>query len=397
MTQTENNSKKIKNFVRTFNGSDHTEFYGTIRTSAIRSMDEVRDAYRTFATAIRETKCVPIFEKNFIPLFKKEELRRVRAQVLTEGGIETPPLVTFIDGAPPGDSLLGGIQWWGIRPHGDASKPERIDAQTMVWSNRHFHMCYIASIHADSGENPTLQTESSFQAARLRLENLGFKFKDVLRTWVYLKDILDWYNDFNIVRNKLYATRDFLASANSIPPASTGIGAQGGKGHIFLDVLAAKPIEGHPACFRLIQKSIGQGPAVEYGSNFSRAASLSFDKRTTLYISGTAAIDGAGKTEMPGKPREQLNRTVAHLEEILKEQGGQLADIASAVLYCRTEEALEAALSEISALGLDHVPMIHVIADVCRPDLEVEIEAIAIFNTPMENNPHTTKKHDASC
>jgi len=46
-------------------------------------------------------------------------------------------------------------------------------------------------------------------------------FSHVARTWLYLDNLLDWYDDFNVVRTSFFRKHDVF---RGLVPASTGIG-----------------------------------------------------------------------------------------------------------------------------------------------------------------------------
>jgi len=54
------------------------------------------------------------------------------------------------------------------------------------------------------------------------LARTGMSFRDVVRTWFYNDDILDWYGEFNRVRNTFFTEHGVY---DGLVPASTGIGA----------------------------------------------------------------------------------------------------------------------------------------------------------------------------
>jgi enamine deaminase RidA (YjgF/YER057c/UK114 family) len=64
---------------------------------------------------------------------------------------------------------------------------------------------------------------------------------------------------------------------------------------------------------------------------------------------------------------------------ILEEQGGGLKNITSATLFCKNREAWEAWERVTRLLGIPALPKVCMIADVCRHDLLVEMEAVAVI------------------
>ena len=65
------------------------------------------------------------------------------------------------------------------------------------------------------------------------------------------------------------------------------------------------------------------------------------------------------------------------MSQILEEQGGSLASITSATLFCKDRAAYEAWQRVSRLLRIPAIPKISVLADVCRHDLLVEMEAVA--------------------
>jgi enamine deaminase RidA (YjgF/YER057c/UK114 family) len=120
-------------------------------------------------------------------------------------------------------------------------------------------------------------------------------------------------------------------------------------------------------------------------SSFSRGLRLEFGNVVVLLISGTASIDERGETIHLGDFRAQCRRTFRNIEGLLESEGATWKDIVRTTCYLRDIERDYAAFNEertafYAAEGLDPLPASTGIqAILCRPDLLVEIEAIAIF------------------
>ena len=104
-----------------------------------------------------------------------------------------------------------------------------------------------------------------------------------------------------------------------------------------------------------------------------------------MLISGTASIDDAGRTVNVGDLRGQVRRTFDNITKLLASEGATWRDIVRTTCYLRDiERDYQAFNEERSAFykmqGLDPLPASTGIqAILCRPDLLVEIEAIAMF------------------
>jgi len=120
-------------------------------------------------------------------------------------------------------------------------------------------------------------------------------------------------------------------------------------------------------------------------SSFARGIRFDLGDKVMLLISGTASIDNAGATVHAGDFRAQLWRTYRNITSLLASEGATWHDIVRTTCYLRDIERDYRDFNEIrtaffSWLGLDPLPASTGIqARLCREDLLVEIEAIAVL------------------
>ncbi len=120
-------------------------------------------------------------------------------------------------------------------------------------------------------------------------------------------------------------------------------------------------------------------------SSFSRALCLELGEYKILLISGTASVDENGKSVHVGDFRAQCWRTYCNITEILHAEDMTWLDIVRTSCYLRDISRDYNDFNEIRTafftwLGLDPLPASTGIqAHLCREDLLVEIEAIAVF------------------
>jgi len=128
------------------------------------------------------------------------------------------------------------------------------------------------------------------------------------------------------------------------------------------------------------------------GSAFSRGMRIDLNGLTVLLISGTASIDDQGNTVNVGDFRAQTRRTFNNITGLLAAEGATWKDVVRTTCYLRDIERDYKAFNEertafYKEQGLDPLPASTGIqAILCRPDLLIEIEAIALFRraTPKE-------------
>lgn len=153
----------------------------------------------------------------------------------------------------------------------------------------------------------------------------------------------------------------------------------------------AKGIEPVPHRPRVKKRAI-QAPevlneATDYAqkTSFSRGTRLELPGFTMLLISGTASVNEEGKSLYPDDFEAQCWRTYRNITHLLATEESSWHDIVRTTCYLRDIERDYARFNEIrtaffEALGLDPLPASTGIqARLCRSDLLVEIEAIAII------------------
>lgn len=163
------------------------------------------------------------------------------------------------------------------------------------------------------------------------------------------------------------------------------------------DVLPASPVRlGHPALVPVEKRAIHAGSVLNEAYEYPRAASFSrglrFDiaDKTVLLISGTASVDENGATTHLGDFRAQLWRTYRNITALLAAQDATWHDIVRTTCYLRDIERDYRDFNDIRTaffrwLDLDPLPASTGIqARLCREDLLVEIEAIALM--PIERS-----------
>lgn len=162
--------------------------------------------------------------------------------------------------------------------------------------------------------------------------------------------------------------------------------------------LSASPVRREPPAHAPVEKrAIHAASVLNEAYDYARTASFSrglrFDIADTsvLLISGTASVDEHGASIHVGDFRAQLWRTYRNITALLAAEGATWHDIVRTTCYLRDIERDYGDFNEIRAsffrwLDLDPLPASTGIqARLCREDLLVEIEAIAVM--PRERRP----------
>jgi len=120
-------------------------------------------------------------------------------------------------------------------------------------------------------------------------------------------------------------------------------------------------------------------------SSFSRGMRIDLNGFVILLISGTASIDEHGASIHVGDFRAQCRRVFQNISALLAAEGLTWKDIVRTSCYLRDIDRDYAEFNEertafYKAQGLDPLPASTGIqAKLCRPELLIEIEAIAMF------------------
>jgi 2-iminobutanoate/2-iminopropanoate deaminase len=126
-------------------------------------------------------------------------------------------------------------------------------------------------------------------------------------------------------------------------------------------------------------------------SSFSRGMRIDLNGLSILLISGTASIDENGVSVHIGDFRAQLRRTYDNITGLLESEGCTWHDIVRTSCYLRDIDRDYDVFNEertkfFAEQGLDPLPASTGIqAHLCRPDLLIEIEAIAMFRTDKQS------------
>jgi enamine deaminase RidA (YjgF/YER057c/UK114 family) len=148
-----------------------------------------------------------------------------------------------------------------------------------------------------------------------------------------------------------------------------------------------KGLAGAPIRKRAITNHRALNEAYHYPkpSSFSRGMRVDLGGVAMLLISGTASIDENGRTVHIGDFRAQTRRTYQNITLLLESEGATWKDVVRTTCYLRDIERDYAAFNEertafFKEQALDPLPASTGIqAILCRPELLVEIEAMAIF------------------
>jgi len=224
------------------------------------------------------------------------------------------------------------------------------------------------------------QVENMFYSAQTMLQKFGMSFHDVIRTWIYIPHILEWYGLFNRKRNEFFQKFGFFNELMAQVPASTGIQGKRLEGEeCFMDLLAFTSKNREGAYWSRLSSPC-QNEAYEYKSAFSRAVNVFCDATDLVYLSGTASLDENGKTCYQHDEVGQILYTLYCVSSLLKQKQMSLSNLCLATAYCKNQIVYDKFVTIMDYLRIEDIPFLPVCTDICRDDLLFEIDGIAVKN-----------------
>jgi len=274
-----------------------------------------------------------------------------------------------------GTEGLGGAHLHGIA--GAEALPLVLDGQPVgaIWESADATECLLSGIHAtDTTAARPLQARATFERMEEALALADMDFSHVARTWLFLDDILSWYDDFNPVRTQFFNDRGVF---DRMVPASTGIGGSNPVGAAMMTGVCAIKPKSDQVTVQAVPSPL-QCPALAYGSSFSRAVEVAMPGLKRLFISGTAGIAPDGKTAHIGDVAGQTRLTCEVVEAILQSRGMEWDDVTRATAYVRYPEDAGVFEQTRIARGMPELPVIVTHNTICRDDLLFELEVDAV-------------------
>lgn len=312
----------------------------------------------------------------------------VKRRAILRGKVEAfcgtdMPVVTYVAQPPLNGGLVLEAHLY-IPEAGERILYKEINGFSyVVLENADGRFLYAGGFQGDvSGSRIGQQSEDALHLVTDVLEREGFPLNSIIRQWNYIEQITRYdgedqhYQLFNNARSACYARTTW----DNGYPAATGIGAS--RGGILVDLDAA--VFAHAGCYATPIDNKLQVAAHAYSDQvleaahskkttpkFERAKSMTFGDRKLIYVSGTAAIRGEESLVGVGLER-QFQITMENIAELTG-----TAELKMLRVYLKNEDLYEECERLLSAYAPD-IPVSYMWADVCRDELLIEIEGIAV-------------------
>ena len=319
-----------------------------------------------------------------------------------------PDSTTFVPQAPA-SGAVAALELWAMsgehmKGGWNSGNPQIAEFDEMRWF-------FGGNAQPDAKQIYTYcRSHTAFNNLRSQLESKDFQLDQVLRTWIYQGHLLlpemlfqshpddetQRYKELNRARTDFFGETEFLKDylpegyKGRAYPASTGIGADD-----FDVVISAVALDTQRKDVIAVPlENPNQTSAFDYGEvyspqspKFSRAMAVAADKTCLIFVSGTASITDSESQhiEDPVKQTEQTLDNIAALidGDNLSRHGITgfscgLENLECVRVYVKRPSELEVIRQVCERRLPVDVPVLYTIADVCRPELLVEIEGVAV-------------------
>lgn len=238
---------------------------------------------------------------------------------------------------------------------------------------------------ANRASNAEYQMRLLFNDYVMRLLENGCSLADnCIRTWLFVQNVDVNYAGVVKARNEVFATQNLTDKTHFI--ASTGIAGRHADPKVLvqMDAYAVDGIRKEQVHYLYAPTHLN--PTSEYGVSFERGTYVDYGDRRQVFISGTASINNKGEVVHPGDIRKQTLRMWENVEMLLKEAECTFGQVVQLLVYLR-DMADYTVVKEMFEERFPDIPMVFLLAPVCRPGWLIEMECMAVKKMHCEEYP----------
>ncbi len=333
-------------------------------------------------------------------LGKKGLVQQIIAEIFPNG----LGAVTFVPQAPAFGSTCLGLEIWAmgetdnVKIVRETPVPGRVT--TAEFGGVHWFFGGGANRSGLLSNGTYRHSLDAFEQLEHQLRQSDFSVNQLVRTWIYQGRLLQAEGNTQRYKELNRARTDFFAEHQIEKyPASTGIGAD--NDDVIVAALAISPRNAltRPTDIKIVPlENPQQISAFDYGAvyspqspKFARATAVSVQgdagaDSCLIFVSGTASITESESRHL-NAPAAQTELTLDNIAALIDganlAQHGlpgfrcDLSNLECVRVYIKRPDDV-GTIREICQRRLGDVPVLYTLADVCRAELLVEIEGIAV-------------------
>ncbi len=360
---------------------------------------QTHDALRTIASVIDDKGAAGTIVEQTVFINGADKIPVCREIINNFYGQEIPA-TTYIPQSPCAGKHLA-IEALGVGRGKDEVRIERHSQSLVVTSHDNVSWIHCGNVFPKTSSASVYdRSKNAFEQMQANLAGVGVKFDQIVRTWLYLGDIVgpeketQRYKELNRARTDFFKPFHFAnshasaAPGGAVYPASTGIGTDGRDLLMSCIALATKRDDVSLTTLENPHQMAASDYSPDYGPEspkFARAMAIRIGRTDTVLVSGTSSITASQSRyidDVQGQTRQTLDNIAALISpenfqrHSLKGGGQTLDDLAIARVYIKRKEDYDR-VKAICEARLGELPTIYAVADICRAELLVEIEGIA--------------------
>lgn len=311
---------------------------------------------------------------------------------------ENIPLITYITQTPDAPNKIALEIFYKPSFIHSISYHETIGIRYAIMETAKSRILITEGMLAENSEKSIgMQATDIFNKAARILNKQKMQTEDIVRQWNYIGHItgvtggIQHYQTFNDARADFYGNCNWKTNGY---PAATGIGMTGNR--LIVSFIALRPLN-HQVQIQPLNNSL-QTPAHAYSEKvlvcstanerhatpkFERAKIISNDLFGICFISGTAAIRGEQSINSMDAAL-QTRQTLENIQHLISDKNLQENGIGVKVstpsllrIYVKYGKDMEVVKTQVGKVW-PHVPAVYLEAGICREELLVEIEGVAV-------------------
>ncbi len=336
-----------------------------------------------------------VYKLNFFADTKsKEEYQQLKdkLQQFVAASVQTPVVCELIAQPPLNTGIITEAFTFDVSLWEAEFLPEEKGSAMLF--RRDGAKVLIGNSRSDSFPACRENSVSAFETFAGLLKKAGLPLHSVVRQWNYIENITGFddrdqrYQQFNNVRSAVYVNH---FGRNGFP-AATGIGMNRGgviiefvavdiPGAVSLPIDNPEQISAHCYSGKVLE---GGHSALKATPKFERARFFECFGQKQIFISGTASIRGENTVALDD-PAKQTEITIQNMQQLYSPKSLKTVTSDSlhpayghARVYVKNQDDYSA-IKKVFEGYYGQLPVVYILADICRDDLLVEIEGEAIL------------------
>lgn len=285
------------------------------------------------------------------------------------GSVDWP--VTWVEGSGSGKGGISGMHIFAVAGTNVDTIRQAGKVVGRVFDDGCARHCFLGNLVAlNPSVSKSAQSQEMFERMEQALLEARMDMTNVVRTWLFLDDILSWYEEFNGIRTGFFREKKL---SNGRLPASTGIGGRNPVGTAIVGGAWAVQATNDLVAVQAVPSPL-QCSSLEYGSAFNRAVLIDMPAGQRLLVSGTASIEPNGRSAHAGDLRKQIGLTMEVAHAILASRGFNFSDVTRATAYFKNIQDAPAFDIWRQEQKMEPFPLVMTESTICRDELLFEIE-----------------------